>query len=291
MLYQENILILGAYGFLGSRLSHFLKEKGYKVFRHGRGVEADFKISDYNNLHKKITTNNISSIVNLVAATDVDECEKNIDLAFGSNISFTQSIVNEVLKIKENHKPHFIQISTDQVYQGIGPHIESSARPLNIYALSKFSSELIASKIQSTILRTNFVGRNSDNKKDSLSDFIIKSLRSEKKISVFSDVYFNPLFIDTLCEIIELSIKAKTNGLYNVGSSTGISKSQFAFYIAKKLDLKKNLMKEVSINTFKDLVARRPLDMRMDCSAFSNEFDYQLPSIDNEMTKLVEEYR
>jgi len=281
---------LGAYGFLGTRLSYFLKEKGYKVFRHGRGKEADFKITDYSTFHQKITANNISSIVNLVAATNVDECERNIDLAFEANISFTQSIVNEILKIKESQKPHFIQISTDQVYQGDGPHIESSARPLNIYALSKFSSELIASKINSTILRTNFVGRNSDNKKDSLSDFIIKSLRAEEKISVFKDVYFNPLFIDTLCEIIELSIEVKTNGLYNVGSSKGISKSQFAFYIAKKLDLKKSLMKEVSINTVKNLYARRPLDMRMDCSAFSNEFNYQLPTIESEIIKLVDDY-
>jgi dTDP-4-dehydrorhamnose reductase len=291
LLYQKNILILGAYGFLGTRLSYFLKEKGYKVFRHGRGKEADFKITDYSTFHQKITANNISSIVNLVAATNVDECERNIDLAFEANISFTQSIVNEILKIKESQKPHFIQISTDQVYQGDGPHIESSARPLNIYALSKFSSELIASKINSTILRTNFVGRNSDNKKDSLSDFIIKSLRAEEKISVFKDVYFNPLFIDTLCEIIELSIEVKTNGLYNVGSSKGISKSQFAFYIAKKLDLKKSLMKEVSINTVKNLYARRPLDMRMDCSAFSNEFNYQLPTIESEIIKLVDDYR
>lgn len=282
---------MGAYGFLGTRLSYFLKEKGYKVFRHGRGKEADFKITDYSTFHQKITANNISSIVNLVAATNVDECERNIDLAFEANISFTQSIVNEILKIKESQKPHFIQISTDQVYQGDGPHIESSARPLNIYALSKFSSELIASKINSTILRTNFVGRNSDNKKDSLSDFIIKSLRAEEKISVFKDVYFNPLFIDTLCEIIELSIEVKTNGLYNVGSSKGISKSQFAFYIAKKLDLKKSLMKEVSINTVKNLYARRPLDMRMDCSAFSNEFNYQLPTIESEIIKLVDDYR
>lgn len=281
---------MGAYGFLGTRLSYFLKEKGYKVFRHGRGKEADFKITDYSTFHQKITANNISSIVNLVAATNVDECERNIDLAFEANISFTQSIVNEILKIKESQKPHFIQISTDQVYQGDGPHIESSARPLNIYALSKFSSELIASKINSTILRTNFVGRNSDNKKDSLSDFIIKSLRAEEKISVFKDVYFNPLFIDTLCEIIELSIEVKTNGLYNVGSSKGISKSQFAFYIAKKLDLKKSLMKEVSINTVKNLYARRPLDMRMDCSAFSNEFNYQLPTIESEIIKLVDDY-
>lgn len=291
MSYQKNILILGAYGFLGTRLSHFLKEKGYKVFRHGRNDEADFKIIDYSTLHQKITTNKISSIVNLVAATNVDECERNIDLAFDANIFFTQSIVNEVLKIKENQKPHFIQISTDQVYQGNGPHIESSARPSNIYALSKFSSELIASKIKSTILRTNFVGRNSDNNKDSLSDFIVKSLRSEKKINVFSDVYFNPLFIDTLCEIIELSINTKTNGIYNVGSSKGLSKSQFAFYIAKKLGLKRSLMKEVSVNSANNLDARRPLDMRMDCSAFSNEFDYQLPTTESEIIKLMEDYR
>ena len=291
MSHQKNILILGAYGFLGRRLSFLLKEKGYNILRHGRGDEANFKIEEFNTLHKKIKQHKIDSVINLVAATDVDKCERNINFAFDSNIFFIQNVVNEILKIKENQRPHLVHISTDQVYQGNGPHLESSARPLNVYALTKFSSELIALTVQSTILRTNFIGRNDSNKKDSLSDFIIKSLRSGKQINVFNDVYFNPLFIDTLCEIVELSFNTEINGIYNVGSCNGLSKSQFAFSIAEKLSLNKDLMREVSVNSMNNLDAKRPLDMRMNCSAFLNKVNYKLPDLDAEIIKLINDYK
>ena len=291
MPHQKNILILGAYGFLGRRLSFLLKERGYNIFRHGRGGEADFKIEVFNAFHKQLTHYKIDSVINLVAATDVDECERNINFAFDSNILFIQNVVNEILKIKENQRPHLVHISTDQVYQGSGPHLESNAKPLNIYAMTKFSSELVALRVQSTILRTNFIGRNDSNKKDSLSDFIIKSLRSGKQINVFNDVYFNPLFIDTLCEIVELSFNSEINGIYNVGSCNGLSKSQFAFSIAEKLGLNMNLMREVSVNSVNSLNAKRPLDMRMNCSAFLNRVNYKLPDLDTEIIKLITDYK
>ena len=45
---KKKILIFGAYGFLGSHLSNFLKKKGYKIFRQGRGKKSQIILNPSN---------------------------------------------------------------------------------------------------------------------------------------------------------------------------------------------------------------------------------------------------
>ena len=65
-----------------------------------------------------------------------------------------ESIVDVLREFKDIF---LIHISTDQLYSGEGPHIENKINPLNVYALTKRLGEIEASKVPSSILRTNFV--------------------------------------------------------------------------------------------------------------------------------------
>ena len=70
-----------------------------------------------------------------------------------------KNIVNAVKRSQLNKNPHLIQISTDQIYSGKGPHKESKIKLINHYARTKYNGEKEALKIKSTILRTNFIGK------------------------------------------------------------------------------------------------------------------------------------
>ena len=61
-----------------------------------------------------------SVFINMAAITDVDFCEDNKELAYKVNTEFPL-LVSKILKSTKN-KYYIIQISTDQVYSGIGPH-------------------------------------------------------------------------------------------------------------------------------------------------------------------------
>lgn len=289
-MHNKNILVLGSYGFLGSRLCTYLKKKKYKVFQHGRSHDADYKFSTSEQLRNLILDNRIGSIVNLVAATNVERCEIDLDYAMDANVYFLKKVISEIKFFDDNSKPFLVHISTDQVYQGSGPHKEESARPMNNYSLTKYFSEHIALSTPSITLRTNFLAKNNNPKKISLCDFIVNSLREGRKIEVFQDVMFNPLHIDTLCQFIDLSLERKICGIYNVGSLKGKSKADLAYSIAKRLNLDTSLMTKIKYSNSSILSANRPLDMRMDCTSFQKKFSLTLPSFDSQVDNVIREY-
>lgn len=293
MLNKPNkILVIGAYGLLGSSLCEWLFKAGYTVFRQGRSSEAELQVDPTNTkaLISLLDQCSPDVIVNLVAETNVDRCEVNPQSAFGPNIRIVEFISEAILASRPLSGVHLIHISTDHVYDGPGLHSESDANPCNVYALSKYAGELAAKEVAATVLRTNFVGRSRCRARTSLSDWLVTSLQAGKPITVFKDVFFNPLNIMTLCSYIETVILQQLPGVFNLGSHDGISKAEFALQLAKFLSLDTRLM---TIGSSSDVLlrAKRPKDMRMDISRFESSFGVTLPAIEYEIFVTAEEYR
>ena len=89
---------------------------------------------------------------------------------------FVRNLVKAIKKYKNNI--HLIHISTDQVYSGKGNHTESIVHPINYYGKSKLKGELAAKKINSTIFRTNYIGKTKN--KSNLTSWIYNNLKKKK---------------------------------------------------------------------------------------------------------------
>ena len=176
------------------------------------------------------------------------------------------------------------------VYDGIGPHTEDIVSLTNYYAFSKYTGELAAASAPSTILRTNFFGRSHCAKRTSLTDWLFRSLSNSDTIQVFDDVLFSPLAMDTLSNMIELTIRKKPVGVFNLGTHGGMSKADFAFAFAKELNLSAGFMTRTSTDQVTFLKTSRPKDMRMDCSKFENTLTIKLPFLRNEIKRVAKEY-
>ena len=286
---MPKIILVGGSGMLGASLHEYLGKKGYELFQINRDKnksDSNVNFLDKDNLNKTIRNINPEVIINLIAKTDVDDCENNINNAFISNVKPVISLVNV---IKDYKNVFFIHISTDQVYSGKGPHCETKINPLNIYSFTKRISEIEALKIPSVILRTNFVGKSKNKIRKSFSDWIVESLKKNENINVFDDLKFSPLHLDSLCKVIEKVIIDKKIGLYNVGSIDGISKADFAVELAKKLKLDLNYINRCSVKTH-NFIAKRPKDMRMIVNKFELSYNYKLPSIKDELKKVIFDY-
>jgi len=283
------IMILGADGFLGSRLCQSLREN--EIIKCGRGKKNDIilditKKNNFSDILSKIKPN---VIINLIAITDVDACEKNKKEANDVNNIMVKNFVRIIKKSKLMNKVFFLHISTDQVYSGNGPHKENYTKPENIYSKSKLKGEKHIKKINGCVIRTNFIGK-SLIKKKSLSDWVYQSLKNNKKINAFKNVKFSPLNIETLCAYINLIIKKKISGVYNLGSKNGFSKAEFVLKFAKKLNLNTNLIKFIDYKK-KMLLAKRPLDMRMNVKRFENKFNVVIKDLNYEINLLSKEYK
>ena len=292
-----SILLIGAYGRMGMTLYPALKELGHEVFRQGRkhGSQLHFDPIDSCQMNRAIKTYRPKIIINLAALTNVDLCESSPYLAYLANTKVAEVIA---MAIKDASYPiHFIQISTDQVYDDIAPSREEDAKPANVYAISKYAGELAASTVSATIFRTNYIGRNIDSidsidsiDKKLLSDWIIHSALIKRPITLFDDVFFSPLHIKTLCKFISKILNYKSPGVFNLGSIGQISKAAFGQKLIQELGidylgLTIGKLSDVNLN------ASRPYNMSMNSQKFVSTFNIIPPDINQEISLLIQDYK
>jgi dTDP-4-dehydrorhamnose reductase len=286
------ILLLGSTGLLGSTLSTFLASRNDELITHSRSEGAQFQADlaspkEAIDLLRKIQP---AVIINLVGLTNVDLCEAQPNQAYLLNVRTVENVANWIRR--EGKSCHLVHISTDQLYDGSNtPHAEDSVTLTNYYAFSKYAGELAAAGVSSTILRTNFFGRSRCPRRASLSDWLFHALSNNDPIEVFDDVLFSPIAMSTLSEMIELSVRVKPVGVFNLGSHDGLSKADFAFAFADELGLPRRGMKRTTSDQVTFLKTYRPKDMRMDSAKFEGALGVRLPTLRDEIKRVASEYR
>jgi dTDP-4-dehydrorhamnose reductase len=284
----KSIVIIGAFGFLGTSLSNLLAAKGIHVHKIGR---ASFDlhqngVSSKESIRQLVRATRPDAVVNLAALTDVDLCERDTKRAFAD-------IVRPLDALQEAQKESsfgIIQISTDQVYSGTGPHSEiSNTQPINAYGKLKLVAEGLLDTNRDLILRTNFIGRSKSESKTSWTDWLYESLRSGREIHINPRIQFSPLHVTHVCNYILLSLSETVCGLFNLGSATGTTKVCFAREFASDLGLDGNLILERDVSDEVG-IAPRPLDLRLDSQLFESRMNLLLPDISSVRRRTVKDY-
>lgn len=266
---MKNILILGSTGYLGCYLSQILSKNNKifahqnirKVIRKKNIIPCKIDLNRLDKINSFLIRNNIEVIINLIACTNIEKCEK-----FKKKAKFlNETIVGNIINILTTNKLniHFVQLSTDHLFDGklASSYSENSkTKALNYYAETKLNAEKTSSIYKKTlIIRTNFFGK-SYVKKNSFSDSIINKLSRFQKIDLWGNIYISPLHIKNLCEILYLLIKDRKIGIFNL-SSEKISKYELGIRIAKKLKLNFNLIKKNKYDKSKFVI--RPKNMSL----------------------------
>lgn len=283
---KKKIFIFGANGNLGKYLTVYLKNK-YTIFS-DKNLKKKINSKNIEIIKKLLTKYNPDVVINLIAKTNVDECEKKKKLAKISNYIIPKNITKNIMQ----EKCHLIHLSTDQLYNGTKnlKNLEKKVNPINYYAYSKFLGEKEVLKYKkSTILRTNFIGINKVKNKNSLSDWIVKSIKEKKNINTYSNIIFSPVYVKTLCKLIDIAIQKRIYGIYNLGSKNSISKYDFSILLCKYLNLNTTLIKKQNyINNFTS--AKRPLNMSLNVRKFEKDFKVNLPYVRNEIKLTAKDY-
>jgi dTDP-4-dehydrorhamnose reductase len=288
---MATVLVTGSTGLLGSTLVPLLQKRGHEVTQFGytRAANVNVDLTNYDQTALALDRARPEVIINLAAMTNVDRCETHPHEAYLLNV---KPVENLCAWIRAARRPcHLIQISSDQVYDGTGPHAEDKLTIRNHYAMSKLAGEFAATTVNSTILRTNFVGRSLRDGRPSFTDWLYGALCGTTPIKVFDDVIFSPLATSTLCDCIERSVIQRPLGVFNLGSRDGMSKADFAFAFAAAIGVTTTNLVRSRASDVSSLAARRPTDMRMQCERFEGLMRLALPRLIDEIVVLAYDYR
>lgn len=285
------VALMGSSGLLGKRLENELVLCGFNVVpsrtNNVQSSKIDFRVWDETQIF--LTKASPDIIINLVALTNVDECERNPRSAYLLNVLPVENIVRWMQA--NNPGCHLIQISTDQVYDGTGPHGENDIQINNIYAMTKYKAEQVAKKVNATIFRTNFFGKSQTPGRDSITDWIYKSVTSGMKISVFDDIRFSPISIKTLMKIIVNTCFERWDGTYNLGAKNGLTKAEFSYAFVRAFGGDLRLLKSIDSRSSSMLDAYRPKDMTMRVDFFEAISGFKFQNMEDEILIASKEYQ
>ena len=268
MIYKPSILLTGGSGLLAVNWYATQKDK-YLVYLginkrkiepvEGNVINLDFSSSDL--LSKQLEIISPKIVIHTAGLTNVEECEYHPELAFKINVELSKMIA---LVTKSLGIP-LVHISTDHLFEGNIPMLSElePTNAINVYGKTKAIAEKAISQINpdALIIRTNFFCWGTTYRK-SFSDFIIKSLRENKELKLFNDVFYTPILAEKLIQTVHDLIAKKAKGIFNIVSDDRLSKYEFGLLIAEEFGLNKSLIQECSFHSQKKMV-NRPCDMSL----------------------------
>lgn len=227
----------------------------------GGVVSCQVDLEDTAQLGHQLDHLSLDLIVHTVGLTNVGRCEEDRELARHVNAEIARNVAHA----SAIRNIGFIHISTDHLFAGTSSFYSeiSPPQPLNEYGRSKLLAEEMVAEVcpQALILRTNFFGWGYA-RRQSFSDWIIYSLRSGKTLSLFDDVYFTPIHIDTLALAAHDLVAAGATGIFNLVGDERISKYDFGLQLAECFSLPKELIQRSQVGQA-NLSANRPRDMSL----------------------------
>jgi len=267
------VLVIGGSGLLGRKLRDILLEHTYDVNTthypdYPTEMEKNYHLDitmkkDVDDVIKKIKPD---VIVHTAALTNVDECEKNKDVAENINALGTRNIAETAKKIDAK----VMYVSTDYVFDGTKGLYkeEDQVHPLNYYGFTKLKGEEAVKTILDDwiIVRTSVIYGSNNNK--NFARWILDNLQRQKRISIVNDQYVSPTLNTDLSEQIVALLNSDAQGVFHTAGGERINRYAFSQIVADVFQLDKTLINAINMKDMK-WVAQRPEDSSLNIAKIS----------------------
>ena len=234
------ILITGSKGQLGNELQSIIKNGYSEIGQVSENIKnselfpldiAELDITKLEDVKKVLNEIKPDVVINCAAATNVDGCESNQDLAFKINALGPRNLA----MVCEEIGAKLVQVSTDYVFSGKGdkPLTEYDVpAPYSVYGKTKLKGEEYVREFSSKyfIVRTawlyGYVGKN----------FVYTMMRlgaEKEELTVVNDQRGNPTHANDLAHHILKLIETEEYGIYHCTGKGECTWYDFATEIMK----------------------------------------------------------
>lgn len=290
---MSKILVTGASGLLGVNfcMQNYNVHQITAIVNRNNLNNAPFTVLHENLTHpgsiaELIDKTRPDIVLHCAAMANVDQCENQPQSARQIN----SEVPAEFAYHTKKNGIKLVHISTDAVFDGKkGSYVESDIpNPLGVYARTKLDGEKSVSKEnpEALIARVNFYGW-SLNGQRSLSEFFFNNLKKKQMVMGFTDVYFCPLLVNDLAELLMKMAALDLRGIYHTVSSECISKFEFGNKIAKRFELDTGLIRPTRVKD-SGLQAVRSQNLTMATKKLSDALDEPLPDQTQSINRLYE---
>ena len=281
---MNRLLVTGASGLLGLNLALKSAKSGWDVTGwSGRRALARVPFSaeqvdllDLASIPARVAALSPDLIIHCAALADIDKAEQHPALAEKINTQVPEAIA----RAAKACGAQLIHISTDAVFDGQrGDYRETDApNPISVYARTKLEGEqaVLAAYPQAVAARVNFYGWSPTGQR-SLAEFFYTHLRSEQTMNGFTDVFFSPLYVGHLAELLLTIADRRLEGLYHVFCPQATSKYAFGVSIARLFELDESL---INPSALQEIQAGTPrsLNLSMNTDKLQTALGTALPS-------------
>lgn len=268
---ERRLLITGGSGLLALNWACAMRDTWQVVLgthRHSvrlAGVETcPLDLDDAGRFGRQLAELSPDIVVHAAALTSVEQCEADAALARHVNAGLARNVA-EAAAARGVRLAH---LSTDHLFAGDRSNYreDDAPAPLNEYARSKLLGEewVRQAHPQALVLRTNFYGWGHAGR-PSFSDWILRSLREGREITLFDDVHFTPLLADALAVAAHRLLERSAAGIFNLAGDERVSKYDFGIRLARAFGLPESPIRRGSVAEA-GLQAIRPRDMSLDSS-------------------------
>lgn len=232
------ILITGSKGQLGNELQDIIKTGKAEIGEVSEQIKSsqvvaldveDLDITKLDQVKKVLLEEKPDVVINCAAATNVDGCESNEDLAFKINTLGPRNLA----MVCEELGAKIVQVSTDYVFSGVGtkPLTEYDlTAPYSVYGKTKLAGENFVKELSSKyyIVRTawlyGYVGKN-------FVYTMINLGKQRESLTVVDDQRGNPTHANDLAYHILKLIETEEYGVYHCTGKGECSWYDFASLI------------------------------------------------------------
>ena len=245
---KEKVLIIGGGGQIGSELYSYLKKKNINTFKTTRNTKLTNENTFYFDLEKpsyEFLQNQFTAVVICASATNTSLIEKKPRKFRNVNVVSTIKLIKELSK----NKIFIIFLSSIAVFDGKKQFYKYSDKtcPISLYGKYKCEVEEYLNynlKKKSCILRlTKIFTKNTP-----IIKYWNKELNNGKIIWAYKDRFLAPVKILKVIKTIQILIKKKQNGIFQLGGNKEMSNFEFATHFYKKFPTFIKLIKSKAVN-------------------------------------------
>lgn len=223
----SRIVVIGSSGALGQDLMGALGARAIGL------THADLDVTDVDAVTRVLQPIQPDWIINTAAMLRVDDCEREMGLAFAVNTAGAANVARAAASLGAG----VAFISTDYVFSGrerSAGHAYTETdhpEPLNVYGASKRAGEhlVVQSGARHLILRTSALyGWTTSRKGWTFPDAMIRAARAGTPLRVVADQITSPTFTRDLARTTVELIDAGATGLFHAANSGECSWHEFA---------------------------------------------------------------